>query len=221
MIFKASLAVALSAVVVLGACTNPATLGSSDNPNQKAKEGALLGAAVGAGIGLITAGGDKGKSALIGAAAGAAAGGIIGNELDKQAAELRGNLANDGISITNTGDSLIVSLPQDITFATDSFTVRPSLQSDLGKVASHLLKYPDSTVQVVGHTDSEGDATYNLGLSQRRANAVSDILRSDGVPYNRLQISGRGEEQPVASNLTEEGRAQNRRVEIIVIPYAS
>jgi outer membrane protein OmpA-like peptidoglycan-associated protein len=217
MILKPTLAIALTAVVALGACTDPATLGAGD-PNQKTKEGALLGAAIGAGIGLVTAGGNKGKSALIGAAAGAAAGGLIGNSLDKQEAELRAQLANDGITITNTGDRLIVSLPQDITFATDSFSVRPSLQSDLGKVASHLLKYPDSTVQIIGHTDSEGDATYNLGLSQRRADAVADVLQSNGVTYNRLQITGRGEEQPVASNLTAEGRAQNRRVEIVVIP---
>jgi outer membrane protein OmpA-like peptidoglycan-associated protein len=217
MILKPTFAVALTAVVALSACTDPATLGASE-PNQKAKEGALLGAAIGAGIGLVTAGGNKGKSALVGAAVGAAAGGLIGHDLDRQAAELRAELANDGISITNTGESLIVSLPQDITFATDSFTIRSSLQSDLGKVASHLLKYPKSMVQVIGHTDSEGDATYNLGLSQRRADAVADILQSDGVPFNRLQIIGRGEEQPVASNLTAEGRAQNRRVEIVVIP---
>lgn len=217
MILKPTFAVALTAVVALSACTDPATLGASE-PKQKAKEGALLGAAIGAGIGLVTAGGNKGKSALVGAAVGAAAGGLIGHDLDRQAAELRAELANDGISITNTGESLIVSLPQDITFATDSFTIRSSLQSDLGKVASHLLKYPKSTVQVIGHTDSEGDATYNLGLSQRRADAVADILQSDGVPFNRLQIIGRGEEQPVASNLTAEGRAQNRRVEIVVIP---
>lgn len=217
MILKPTLALVLTAVMAFGGCTDPATLGSGD-PNQKTKEGALLGAAIGAGIGLVTAGGNKGKSALIGAAVGAAAGGLIGKDLDKQAAELRAELANDGIRITNTGDSLIVSLPQDITFATDSFTIRPSLQSDLGKVASHLLKYPNSTVQVVGHTDSEGNATYNLGLSQRRADAVADILQSNGVTHDRLQISGRGEEQPVASNLTLEGRAQNRRVDIIVIP---
>jgi outer membrane protein OmpA-like peptidoglycan-associated protein len=217
MILKPTLAIAFTAVVALGACTDPATLGAGD-PNQKTKEGALIGAAIGAGIGLVTAGGNKGKSALIGAAAGAAAGGLIGNSLDKQEAELRAQLANDGITITNTGDRLIVSLPQDITFATDSFSVRPSLQSDLGKVASHLLKYPDSTVQIIGHTDSEGDATYNLGLSQRRADAVADVLQSNGVIYSRLQITGRGEEQPVASNLTAEGRAQNRRVEIVVIP---
>lgn len=220
MILKPSLAVALSVIIGLSACTDPATLGSSD-PNQKAKEGALLGAALGAGIGLLTAGGNKGKSALIGAAVGAAAGGLIGNDLDKQAAELRAELANDGITITNTGDSLIVSLPQDITFATDSFSVRSSLQSDLGKVASHLIKYPNSAVQVIGHTDNEGDATYNLGLSQRRANAVADILQADGVTFSRLQIIGRGEVQPVASNLTAEGRAQNRRVDIVVVPNKS
>lgn len=220
MILKPTLAVALAAVVGLGACTNPESL-SSDDPNQKAKSGALIGAIVGAGIGLATAGGNKGKSALIGAAVGAAAGGLIGNDLDKQAAELRAELANDGITITNTGDSLIVSLPQDITFDTDSFSVRSGLRSDLGKVANHLIKYPNSTVQVVGHTDNEGDATYNLGLSQRRANAVADILQSGGVTFDRLRISGKGEEQPVASNLTTEGRAQNRRVDIIVVPHES
>lgn len=220
MILKPIFAVAASAVIGLSACTNPASL-TDDDPNKNAKQGALLGAVIGAGIGAVTAGGNKSKSAIIGAAVGAAAGGLIGNDLDKQAAELRAELANDGISITNTGDSLIVSLPQDITFDTDSFAVRSSLRSDLGKVADHLIRYPNSAVQVVGHTDNEGEAAYNLGLSQRRANAVADILQAGGVTYDRLQISGQGEEQPVASNLTAEGRAQNRRVDIIVVPNKS
>ena len=73
-------------------------------------------------------------------------------------------------------------------------------------------------MQVVGHTDSDGEAAYNIGLSERRANAVADVLQSDGVPYNRLRTIGRGEEQPIATNLTPEGKAQNRRVEVVIIP---
>ena len=207
---------ALAAILVLGACNDPSSLGSDTDPNAKTKQGALLGAVVGAGLSAAT--GGEGANILLGAAAGAAAGGVIGNQLDKQAAELRSQLANDGISVTNAGDRLIVSLPQDITFDTDSYTVRPSLRSDLGKVAGNLLRYPDSRVQVIGHTDNTGDAAYNMGLSQRRANAVADILQADGVRYDRITTLGRGEEQPLASNLTAEGQAQNRRVEIIVIP---
>ncbi len=212
-----SLIAAVAALSLLGACNDPALLGnSSADPHVKAKQGALIGAAGGAAISALT--GGEGKNVLLGAAAGAAAGGLIGNQLDKQAAALRSELSNDGIGITNTGDSLVVSLPQDITFDTDSAVVRSSLRSDLAAVARNLNDYPDSRVQVIGHTDNTGDATYNLGLSLRRANAVADILQADGVRFDRVSTAGRGEEQPLASNLTEQGRAQNRRVEIVVIP---
>lgn len=218
---KFSICAALAATVALSACNDPSTLtlGGATDPNGKAKTGALIGAAVGAGLSAAT--GGEGGNVLLGAAAGAAAGGLIGNQLDQQAAELRQQLANDGITITNAGDRLIVSLPQDITFATDSATVTPSLSSDIGKVAQNLLNYPNSNVQVIGHTDSTGEATYNLGLSLRRANAVASILGQGGVPSSRVSTFGKGEEQPLASNLTPEGRAQNRRVEIVVIPYNS
>lgn len=216
MMTKYTVAAALAASLALSACNDPATLNSQPDPNAKAKTGAIIGAVAGAGLSAAT--GGEGANLLLGAAAGAAAGGLIGNQLDKQATELRSELANDGISITNAGDRLIVSLPQDITFATDSATVTPSLRSDIGKVAENLNRYPDSTVQVIGHTDSSGEATYNLGLSLERANAVADILQSGGVGYNRISAIGRGEEDPIASNLTPEGKAQNRRVEIVVIP---
>lgn len=216
MTLKLSVSAAMAAFLVLGACNDPGNLSMNNDPNAQAKQGALLGAAVGAGLSAAT--GGEGSNLLLGAAAGAAAGGLIGNQLDKQAAELRSELDNDGISITNAGDRLIVSLPEDITFATDSATVRPSLRSELSKVAANLNRYPGSSVQVIGHTDNTGDATYNLGLSVRRANAVGSILQSDGVAGNRISPVGRGEEQPVASNLTPEGREQNRRVDIVVIP---
>lgn len=218
MTLKLSATAAFIAVLGLSACNDPAQL-SLDNTT-KTEQGALFGGILGAGIGALTAD-DKGKGALIGAAAGAFAGGAVGNHLDKQAAELRTQLANDDITIVNTGDRLIVSLPDDITFDTDSSAVRPGLRSDLTVVADNLLRYPDSTVQIIGHTDSDGEAAYNTTLSQSRAHSVADVLQSGGVTYDRLQTSGRGEDQPVASNLTDAGKAQNRRVEIVVIPRNS
>lgn len=216
MTLKISAALALGGVLALGACTDPGTLDPNANPRSNTTGGAILGGIVGAGLSAAT--GGEGSNILLGAAAGAAAGGLIGNELDKQAADLRAQLANDGITIVNTGDRLIVTLPQDITFNTDSADVRPSLRTELNKVARNLLNYPSSSVQVIGHTDNTGDATYNLGLSQQRAASVANILNAGGVGYDRLRTIGQGEEQPIASNLTPEGRAQNRRVEIVIIP---
>ncbi len=207
---------AVAVVAFVGACTNPAAL-DPDKSNTNLKTGLGVGALLGAGIGALTAS-NSGKGALIGAAVGAAAGGIIGDQLDKQAAEIRAELANDGITVKSEGDRLIVTLPQDITFATDSAVVNPSLRSDISKVAANLVKYPDSDVQVIGHTDNRGSAEHNQALSERRAASVADILQAGGVTYDRITTIGRGEDQPVASNLTPEGMAQNRRVEIIVIP---
>lgn len=215
---KTPAALVLTAALGLSACNDPAQLASNTDPHQNTKQGAFLGGILGAGLGAMSGASNKTSAVLGGAALGAIAGGAIGNSLDQQAADLRQQLATEGITITNTGTSLIVTLPQDITFASDSFTVRDSLRPDLNRLAQHLLKYPKSTVQVIGHTDSDGDAAYNIGLSQRRANAVADVLQADGVPYNRLVTTGRGEEQPIASNLTPEGKAQNRRVEIIILP---
>ncbi|WP_171177474.1 OmpA family protein [Ruegeria sp. HKCCD8929] len=220
-ISKFALASGLSAVLVLSACTDPLTLSTQTDPNQNARQGALLGGLVGAGVGAIANDSDPGLGALAGAAIGAAAGGIAGNQLDRQAAELRQQLANDGITITNTGDRLVVSVPNDITFDTDSYTVRPALRADLQRVAQNLLRYPDSSVQIIGHTDSDGDAGYNQGLSERRANAVADILQAGGVTYGRISTIGQGENNPIASNLTPAGKAQNRRVEIVIIPRSA
>ncbi|WP_050930758.1 OmpA family protein [Aestuariivita boseongensis] len=208
----------LATVAVLGltACTDPGQLGDPNNPNRNRDQGVLLGAGIGAALGQII-GGDT-EATVGGAVAGAVAGGLIGNNLDKQEADLRASLGNDQVRITNTGDRLIVTLPQDILFATDSFSVRPDLQRDLRAVASNLQAYPNSTIQIIGHTDNTGDAGYNQLLSERRANAVADVLLDAGVPFSRIRTLGRGESQPVASNLSPEGRAQNRRVEIVILP---
>ncbi|PCJ08476.1 MAG: hypothetical protein COB16_07270 [Rhodobacteraceae bacterium] len=221
-ILKFSTATVLVAVLGLSACTDPALLGDyNGDPKQNTKGGAAIGALIGAGIGALSNSSNKTAAVLGGAAIGAVAGGAIGATLDQQAAELRQTLANEDITVVNTGDRLIVSLPNDLTFATDSYAVSSAVQSDLQKVADSLLRYPNSSIQVIGHTDSDGDATYNQGLSVRRADAVADQIQAGGVPYNRVRTLGRGEDQPVASNLTPEGKAQNRRVEIVVIPQAS
>lgn len=203
----------------LAACTSPAHLDGAD-PNQKTKQGALLGGLIGAGVGAVVSD-DKAKGALIGGALGAAGGGVYGNMLDKQEAELRQSLGNDNVTIRNTGDSLVVTLPQDILFDVDSARVNPGLRGDLMAVAASLQDYPDTSVQVLGHTDNTGSASYNQALSERRANAVADVLMDGGVAFNRIRTMGRGEDQPVASNLTSEGKAQNRRVEIVILPNAT
>lgn len=215
---KSPLLIATVAMLGLSACTDPGQLGDPNNPNRNRDQGVLIGAAAGAALGQII-GGDT-EATVGGAVAGAVAGGLIGNNLDRQEADLRASLGNNQVQITNTGDSLIVTLPQDILFATDSFAVRPDLQRDLRAVASNLQAYPDSTIQIIGHTDNTGDAGYNQTLSERRANAVADVLLDAGVPFSRIRTFGRGETQPVASNLSPEGRALNRRVEIIILPNA-
>ncbi|WIY27127.1 OmpA family protein [Parasedimentitalea psychrophila] len=219
---KFSTATVLIAALGLGACTNATLLDNyNGDPNQNTKSGAIIGGILGASVGALSNSSNKTAAVLGGAALGAAAGGAIGYNLDQQAAELRQQLDNEGITIVNTGDRLIVSLPDDLTFASDSSAISASVRSDLQKIANSLLRYPDSSVQVIGHTDSDGDATYNQSLSVRRANAVADQVQAGGVPYNRVQTYGRGEDQPVASNLTVEGKAQNRRVEIVVIPQST
>ncbi|HGG65399.1 MAG TPA: OmpA family protein, partial [Rhodobacteraceae bacterium] len=162
-------------------------------------------------------GNDRVKNAVVGAAIGAGVGAIIGNELDKQAEELRGSMSDD-VKIVNAGDHLVVTMPQDILFDVDSTYVRPDLRSDLGKLAANLRKYPNSTVDVFGHTDNTGAASYNQNLSTRRAQAVASVLVNSGVAQSRVRAIGRGEYEPIATNLTPEGRRLNRRVEIVIRP---
>ena len=120
--------------------------------------------------------------------------------------------------IEGKADELIVRMPQDILFAVDSAQLRPDLRADLFPLADSLQRYPDRTVQIGGHTDNTGTASYNQGLSERRAQSVATALTSAGVPSFRLRTFGAGENQPIASNLTPEGRQQNRRVDIVIQP---
>lgn len=217
--FPASAAIA-AATLALAAC-QPAYLEGTGEPvgNERTVQGGILGAATGAALGGIISGGDA-SGAAIGAAIGGIAGAGIGSGLDRQAAELRRDLG-DQVTVSNEGDYLLVSFPQDILFATNSATVASSQRNDLNALAANLQRYPDTRVAVIGHTDNTGSAAFNFDLSARRAGAVASILVEAGVPGSRIEASGRGEDQPVASNLTPEGRAQNRRVEVIIRPNAA
>ena len=204
----------LCSALALTACAS-----SEPVPNgQNTQTGAIIGGVFGALAGAIGDNDDRKRGAVIGGIVGAAAGGAIGQALDRQQRDLEAQLNNSDVRIVNTGSELIVTMPQDILFDTDSAVLRQDLQSDLRALATNLLQYPDTTVDIIGHTDNTGEASYNQELSTRRAGAVSAVLFDAGVPSNRVRSFGRGEEEPIATNLTEEGKRQNRRVEIIIRP---
>ena len=208
--------IALSTVAALGlsGCADQAT--RIQDPNYRTQNGALVGVLGGAALGSMFRN-DK-NGALHGAILGGIAGGLIGNTLDAQAADMRNRLGNPNVTVTNMGGYLLVNLPDDVLFATGSATLRPDLQGEVRSIAANLVSYPASTIEVVGHTDSVGSAAMNMDLSQRRAYSVANVLIGAGVPARRVSTYGRGEDQPVASNLDAGGRAQNRRVEIIIRP---
>ncbi|RJE81309.1 OmpA family protein [Paracoccus sp. JM45] len=211
---------AASGLMILGACADTGTLSTTSGDNTRTTQGALAGAAVGALYGATrdSDSNNQGRDAARGAILGAAAGAVAGNILDRQAAALKSSISNPNVQIVNHGDYLQVVLPEGILFGTDSAAVSGPAQTDLYAVARNLNEYPNSRVEVIGHTDNTGSAAYNLDLSQRRAQSVSGILSAAGVSQSRLVAVGRGLTQPVASNDTVSGRAQNRRVEILIRP---
>ncbi|MHA3913233.1 OmpA family protein [Halovulum sp. GXIMD14793] len=208
---KMTLTVVVGSALALSACTNPD--GTTNNTGTGAAIGGLLGAVTGAAV----SDNDR-KGAVIGGIAGAALGAGVGNYLDRQQKALQRDIGGSGAQIINTGDKLVVRMPEGILFATESANVKPAIRNDLIAVARNLNEFPNSTVQVVGHTDNTGSTSFNQNLSERRAQAVSAILRQGGVSGSRLAVFGLGESQPIASNGSAAGRAQNRRVEIVIIP---
>jgi len=209
-IIKTPIAIALVAGLGLAGCTNP------DGTNNNAGTGVLTGAGIGAVLGHIITGNDRGS--VVGGIIGAGIGGAVGDNLDRQEAALRQQMGGSGVSIVNTGSQLIVTLPEAITFPVDSARLKSSFISSLNALANNLQQYPNTTVEIVGHTDSTGAASYNQQLSERRALSVRSVLLNAGVSGARLRASGQGERNPVASNGNAAGRQQNRRVEIFITP---
>jgi outer membrane protein OmpA-like peptidoglycan-associated protein len=199
-----------TAALTLAGCANPD--GTANQPGT----GAIIGGLTGAAAGQII-GGDT-RATVIGGAVGAAVGGAIGAQMAAQERELRSSLAGTGADITNTGSQLRVILPEAVTFPTASSVVDPGFRPALRAVSDSLRQHPASTVRVVGHTDNVGSAAYNNQLSQERAMAVARELIAAGTAASRISVSGRGFYEPITSNATAAGRAQNRRVEIVITP---
>jgi outer membrane protein OmpA-like peptidoglycan-associated protein len=201
----------------LGCTTDPYT---GEPQISRTVLGGLLGAGIGAGVGALT--GDNGrerkKRALIGAGVGALAGGAVGGYMDYQEAKLRERLASTGVGIQRIGDEIVLVMPGNVTFETNSSDLKPDFFDVLQSVGVVLIEYNRTVVEVAGHTDSTGADDYNLDLSGKRASTVASYLRSQGVENMRLLTLAFGEKAPVASNETPSGREQNRRVEITLLP---
>lgn len=179
--------------------------------------GALLGTAAGALLGATTNVKTR-KAMLIGGGLGALAGGGVGLYMDNQETKLRQRLEGSGVSVTRNGNNIILNMPSNITFASDQSDIKPNFYEVLNSVAIVLKEFNQTLVDVNGHTDSDGSDAYNEELSSRRANAVAEYLVSQQLNSQRFSVQGFGESQPIASNASASGKAQNRRVEIQIVP---
>ena len=212
-------ALAALATIAIGGCQSLDAYTQESKTSSTAK-GAMIGAAAGAVAGLIS--GDdaveRRQHAMILAGVGALAGGAVGNYMDRQEAKLRAELQGSGVSVTRIGDNITLNMPGNVTFATDSSDLSPAFFDVLNSVAKVMKEYNKTVVEVAGHTDSTGSDSYNQSLSERRAGAVAQYLRSQNIGNERLLTVGMGEARPVADNGTADGRQANRRVEITMVP---
>ena len=203
-------ALTIASALALTGCTY-----NNGEPNRPVN-GAINGTTTGAVLGTII--GDSRESAIIGGVLGGVVGGVIGENMARQERELNQQLAGSGALITNTGSQLRVILPESVTFPTGSAVVNSGFLPALNELARSLRTHPNSTVRVVGHTDNVGSREFNQQLSLDRALSVARILISDGVSASRITYSGRNYAEPITSNASANGRAQNRRVEVIITP---
>jgi outer membrane protein OmpA-like peptidoglycan-associated protein len=217
---KTRIAAAFATALFASACTTDPYTGEQKISNTAG--GALLGAGVGALAGLAVGGSPRAQrnAVLIGAGIGALTGGAIGAYMDQQEAELRQSLQGTGVGVVRNGNNLSLIMPSNITFATDQDQINAGFYPTLNAVSTVLRKYNRTLVDVNGHTDSTGDDNHNYRLSERRALSVANYLTSQGNDPRRFSVLGFGETQPIASNSTESGRAQNRRVEIQLAPIS-
>ena len=199
----------LALVIMMSIFIHPAC-----NTSNRTK-GAIIGATAGAATGAIVGKKNKAVAIILGAAIGGVAGGLIGEYMDKQAAKIDEDLEN--ATVERVGEGILITFDSGILFDFDKYSLKPETRQNLEELAPTLIKYDDTDVLVLGHTDNVGSDTYNESLSEKRANAVDNFLVAKGVASSRLKSEGYGETDPVASNETEEGRQLNRRVEVVVI----
>ena len=211
-------AVATGLLSTTAACvTDPNT---GERRVSRAAIGAVGGAVGGYLLGDLVGGRRDRTERIIGTGIGALAGGAVGAYMDRQEQELRRQTAGSGVEIERRGDELVLTMPSGITFAFDRYDVQPQFRPTLDRVAEVLGDYPQTMIDIYGHTDSVGADAYNQTLSENRARAVADYLSMQGVNKVRMATLGYGETQPIADNETESGRAANRRVEIRIVPVA-
>jgi outer membrane protein OmpA-like peptidoglycan-associated protein len=212
-----------SVAILLGgaACTTMDPYSSTPRRNNTGT-GVIAGALGGALLGYLTntSNSEEGrKNALIGAGIGALGGAAVGQYMDRQQRELEAELSGSGVGVARQGDNLILRMPSDVTFASNQSSINPRFNATLDDVAGVLNRYDQSIVDIIGHADSDGADDYNLTLSRQRASSVAQYLVSRNVLADRLYVDGRGESAPIASNATAEGKAMNRRVEILIRPF--
>lgn len=217
------LCAAMAGAMLLTSCAT--YTGQTNDPNDpnRTRTGALIGAGIGAVAGLLSGGDavERRQRALVGAGVGGLAGGGIGAYQDRQEAALRRDLQGSGVDVVRQGDNITLNMPGNVTFAFDSSNLQTQFYPVLDNVAGTLTQYDQTVIEVAGHTDSVGSDAYNQKLSEQRANSVSRYLGSHGVSQQRMIVVGAGETRPIASNDTDAGRAQNRRVEITIVPVRS
>jgi len=203
---KMSLITVLSAILILSGC-------ASWNKTQK---GAVVGTAAGGAMGAVIgrASGNTALGAIIGAAVGGGAGAIIGRQMDKQAEEIEKSVPN--AKVERVGEGIVVEFSSNVLFGFDKSNLSDDAKTNLTKLVKVLNSYPDTNIEVQGHTDSKGSESYNQKLSERRATEVSAYLEGNGIKTSRVNIKGFGETLPKYGNETDEGRTQNRRVEFLI-----
>lgn len=194
-----------------------ATLFQGCDTLTKTQKGVGIGAAAGGVLGGLIGkkAGNTAVGAIIGAAVGGTAGGFIGKRMDKQAAEIQNAIPN--AEVIREGEGIIVKFDSGILFDFDKYELKDAAKTNVQSLASSLNKYPGTDIKIIGHTDSRGSEAYNMRLSERRADAVKDYAIAQGVPSYRLITLGKGYAESIGDNATENGRAQNRRVEIVIV----
>jgi outer membrane protein OmpA-like peptidoglycan-associated protein len=184
--------------------------------NEHRQKGAIIGAGAGGAAGAVIgkATGSTVRGAIIGAAVGGTAGALIGHQMDKQAEELQ--YALPGAIVQRVGEGITVTFPEGLLFGFDSDQLAPAARDNMRRFAASLTKYPNTRTLIVGHTDSQGSYDYNMTLSDRRALSTANFLSAEGVNRTRITTAGRGEAEPIATNESDDGRRQNRRVEVAI-----